>query len=454
MAGAPDDTIQTIPTDETPAGQRLAGRYRFVRLLGRGGTGHVYLAHDPVLDRQVAIKTILPAFCGNREVCRRIERECRLHAAIGVHPNIVTLHDRVEEQGRIHLVMEYVDGPTLAGLLAGRGEGSGGLPVAEVLDIVNQLLDALACIHGHGIVHRDIKTSNLLLHQREGGGFTVRLMDFGIARQEDGDRLTRLDTQGPGTPAYMAPERIDPRRYGATGPATDLYSVGVILYEMLAGAPPFTGTITEVFSGHLTGRVDMARLRPGLSGELKNVVARALEKEPERRFADAPAFQRALAAVPEAAAPDAPERDCKRDHRSGSGGGDREAATARTLLDPLAGRLSSDRNHGPRRRLLLLAAGLGLLSLLVLIWWHYRDNRPVPEPVPQTDQQLDQGRRQDNGMATAGSDLRKEEENTASALKVLESRRGAPEDGSAAAGKGREAGSDWEIIEVRDRKVR
>ncbi len=453
MAGAPDDTIQTIPTDETPAGQRLAGRYRFVRLLGRGGTGHVYLAHDPVLDRQVAIKTILPGLCDNREVRRRIERECRLHAAIGVHPNIVTLHDRIEEQGRLHLVMEYVDGPTLAGLLAGGDGESGKLPVTEILDIVGQLLEALACIHGHAIVHRDIKTSNLLLHRRQGGGFTVRLMDFGIAcQEEDSGRLTRLDGQGPGTPAYMAPERIDPQRYGDAGPATDLYSVGVILYEMLAGRPPFTGSITEIFNGHLAGAAPLDRLRPGVSEDLVNVVARALEKEPDRRFGDARAFQDALAAVPEAAGPDTPAGGRSRGHRSGPGGDDGTAAAARTLLDPLAGRFHAGPNHGRRQRLFILAAVLGLLSLLVLVLWLSPGNMPVPVPEPQADQ----GLARDHGTSSpsGGDDVKGEGEGTASALKVLESRRGRAEDGSAAADRGSEAGSDWEIIEVRDRKVR
>lgn len=299
-----DTNVDSRPPVVADDGGLIAGRYSLLRPLGEGGMGNVYLATDRVLARRVAVKTIRAELSGNEEVRARIKRECRLQAAIGTHPNIVTLYDTVEEDGHIYLVMEYVDGETLASRLA--ASGSAGLPLATALDIVRQILHALACIHEHDIVHRDIKTSNILLRLLPDGRFQAKLTDFGIARAgiEPGamTRLTSLGVQGPGTPAYMAPERIDSQAFGPVCPATDLYAVGIILYELLAGQPPFTGTMTEIFSGHLVVPPAMTALPAHLPERLRQVLGTALAKRTAERYGDAAGFLAALDGLDDAPA--------------------------------------------------------------------------------------------------------------------------------------------------------
>lgn len=278
----------------------VSGRYRFVRPLGAGGMGNVYLADDVLLARPVAVKTIRPELSGNTEVRARIRREYRMHAAIGVHPHIITLYDTVEGNGHIYLVMEYFAGETLSRQLSATA-GSPCMPLDQALGIIRQLLQALGCIHDRGIVHRDIKTSNILLQFHENGQCLAKLTDFGIARAgtepDNVTRLTSLGTQGPGTPVYMAPERIDPQTYGEICPATDLYAVGIILYELLTGAPPFKGAMTEIFSGHLVQQPALDELPPGVTADVKTVLNKALAKKPVDRYQDAASFLDALPVV-------------------------------------------------------------------------------------------------------------------------------------------------------------
>jgi serine/threonine-protein kinase len=263
--------------------------------------GDVYLAKDTQLPRQVAIKTIRQDLVNQPEICKRIERECQLHAKIGSHPNIVTLHDRVEYSGSICLVMEYVPGQTLQ--LALEEGAANGTPLdwTESVRIAGQCLEALGRIHAHGIVHRDVKPANILLGKDDAGRYVAKLMDFGIARlATDTDGMTILTQEGsggPGTPVYMAPEQIDSKKYGHVSPATDVYAMGIVLYQMLSGKPPFTGSLTEVFSGHLT------QAPPPLSADgdsdpgyadLEQVIRRALTKNPLQRYRTAQEFHEAL----------------------------------------------------------------------------------------------------------------------------------------------------------------
>ncbi|PIE72409.1 MAG: hypothetical protein CSA20_08055 [Deltaproteobacteria bacterium] len=274
-------------------GDVIAGRYRLLEKLGDGGMGEVFMAEDQKLSRQVAVKTIRHELKDDSEVRKRIDRECRLHAALGVHPNIVALHDRLEDSENIFLIMEYVPGKTASCLMAGKKAEDKTLSLNEAVSIILQTLEALAYIHDNDIIHRDIKPSNIILKETA-SGYVAKLMDFGIAYQEQDDatlaRLTSLSTGGPGTPAYMAPERIDAETFGEQGPATDLYSIGIILYEFLGGSPPFSGTMTEVFTAHLTRKPNFDAIADGLPPRLLEILAKALKKKQEERYRDARAF--------------------------------------------------------------------------------------------------------------------------------------------------------------------
>lgn len=337
--------------------------------------GAVYLADDLREGRQAAIKTIRPELADNAEVRARIRRERSLHASVAAHPNIVALRDTVEENDRLYLVLEYCPGETLAQRL------SRGAPptLGQSLDIIRQLLGALAVIHRHDIVHRDIKTANILLQSQADGRLLAKLTDFGIARPEDEDstltRLTSLDTRGPGTPAYMAPERIDPQTFGPISAATDLYAAGIILFELLAGRPPFRGAMTEIFTGHLMQPPDLALLPPGLPPALSAMVLRALAKRSSDRYPDADAFLAALEAVARELAA-APPADGDATLLVAGPGLRAEAGEPLTLLDPAA---------PPRqnRRRLGLALGGALVLLVVLgllLRWLGQPTAPPPDP--------------------------------------------------------------------------
>ena len=337
--------------------------------------GAVYLADDLRDGRQAAIKTIRPELADNAEVRARIRRERSLHASVAAHPNIVALRDTVEENDRLYLVLEYCPGETLAQRL------SRGAPptLGQSLDIIRQLLGALAVIHRHDIVHRDIKTANILLQSQADGRLLAKLTDFGIARPEDEDstltRLTSLDTRGPGTPAYMAPERIDPQTFGPISAATDLYAAGIILFELLAGRPPFRGAMTEIFTGHLMQPPDLALLPPGLPPGLSAMVLRALAKRSSDRYPDADAFLAALEAVARELAA-APPADGDATLLVAGPGLRAEAGEPLTLLDPAA---------PPRqnRRRLGLALGGALVLLVVLgllLRWLGQPTAPPPDP--------------------------------------------------------------------------
>lgn len=203
----------------------IAGRYRLDREIGRGGSGVVHLAHDEVLGRRVAIKRI-GLFPGSDSVeLERAEREARLAAAL-THPHVVSVFDLVDERDVRWLVMEYVDGETLAE----RVRGSGPLDAAEAAALLAQTADALVEAHGHGIVHRDVKPSNIMI-----AGTTAKLNDFGIARSADDASLTQTGLVT-GSPAYLAPEVASG---SSATPASDVWSLGATLYHAVTGRPPY-----------------------------------------------------------------------------------------------------------------------------------------------------------------------------------------------------------------------
>ncbi|MBX7254941.1 MAG: protein kinase [Candidatus Hydrogenedentes bacterium] len=276
------------------------GRFQILKTLGSGAMGEVRLARDTQLRRLVAIKTVRAELADDDAFAKRIERECVLHANVGMHPNIVMIFDTFREAGRIHMVMEYVDGETLQSLLERNAREGVSLTAQRSILICSQVLDALSRIHAQGVVHRDIKPSNIMIARDESGAPIAKLADFGIARADAvEDRLTEITVAGsgaPGTPLYMAPEQIDAATFGPVTPAADIYAMGALLYQLFSGEPPFRGTLTEVLHAHL--QLTPPPLRSSLLGvvpeEMDRVLRRALAKRPADRWPSAQAFRTEL----------------------------------------------------------------------------------------------------------------------------------------------------------------
>ncbi|MEV7169164.1 protein kinase [Streptomyces sp. NPDC093224] len=260
------------------AGTLIGGRYRLESLLGRGGTGEVWRAHDPRLGREVAVK-FLTADPADGHVVDRFHREARVMARLR-HPGITQVFDSGAQDGRLHLVMELLDGRNLGALVRA---AKSGMPVRRALDLAAQVADALSYAHWADIVHRDVKPANLML-LADG---RVKVCDFGIAgyvHAESG--LTRAGSLM-GTPDYMAPEQCRGLR---TDGRTDLYALGCVLFALLTGRPPFTthGDFRVVMLDHIhTPPPRLASLRPGVPVELDRLVSVLLAKDPAERPAHA-----------------------------------------------------------------------------------------------------------------------------------------------------------------------
>jgi serine/threonine-protein kinase len=267
--------------------QALAGRYIIERELGHGGSASVYLARDLKIPRLVALKVLAPelALAVRKE---RFQREIAIAARLD-HPHILTLFEADEAGGFLFYTMPPVHGESLGVRLS----RVGWLPLDEALDIASQVADALQYAHGEGVIHRDIKPGNILLDPNG----HIRVADFGIARAIAGEASEPLTDTGSvlGTVAYMSPEQI--RGLQLTG-QTDLYSLGCVLYEMLVGAPPYTGpTPQSVLAKHLVDPVPPIGLaRPEVPAGIVRIVERALAKDPRDRFRTAVEFRAALAA--------------------------------------------------------------------------------------------------------------------------------------------------------------
>ena len=270
-------------------GQVLAGRYELGAVLGRGGMAEVRAGWDRRLGRAVAVKTLLPELAEQPAIRRRFEGEARAAARLA-HPNAVAVFDVGDERGVPFIVMEEVIGPTLEQEMA-----TGPLDAERVRRLGQEVLAALGAAHAAGLVHRDVKPGNILM----AADGSAKVADFGIAKAvaDDEGTATRMDltTTGQllGTVAYMAPEQLAGR------PATvqsDLYSVGVVLYEALTGARPFAAPtpIAMVRAIDQATPVPLAECRPELDGSLAEVVERAMAKEPDQRFATADEMAAAL----------------------------------------------------------------------------------------------------------------------------------------------------------------
>jgi len=266
------------------------GEYRIVELLGAGGMGEVYRARHERLGRDVAVKVLAAEHGGDDAV--RFENEARIQAVL-THDNLAALYDYVELQGLRCLVMEYVPGESLADRLRRTGR----LAPAEALSILRQIAGAAACMHRNGVVHRDLKPSNV----RIDGGGRVKVLDFGIAKARNTPGLTAAGAVI-GTPAYASPEQL---RTGAVTPQSDVWAMGILLYEMATGRPPFRGTVpSQVWEAiSRSPREPVTAHVQSADGErIERIVTRCLAIDPRQRYADADAL---LAVLSGAGAPDA-----------------------------------------------------------------------------------------------------------------------------------------------------
>jgi serine/threonine protein kinase/dienelactone hydrolase len=313
---------------------KIISHYKIIEELGRGGMGVVYKAEDTKLSRIVALKLLSSHLTHNVEAKERFIREARAAAALN-HPNICTIHDIGDWDDQLFIVMEYVEGQSLDNKLK-----SGPIPIDEAIQIGIQICAGLQEAHNHGIVHRDIKSANIMI--TESG--QVRIMDFGLARSLKQSRLTK-ERSSLGTVAYMSFEQASGREVDHR---TDIWSLGVVMYEMITGKLPFPGEVDQVVIYSILNKepVPVADLKSGVPEQLEKIILKALEKEVDQRY---PSMQELL-------------KELKHLHKE-------QAAGFTPQVDTSLFRILF---HSPKA---LISASILFLILLLVTWFIYRNQK-------------------------------------------------------------------------------
>ena len=360
------------------------GRYRIVRRLGSGGMANVYLAEDEELGRQVAIKILNDRHASDESFVERFRREAKNAAGL-THPNIVSIYDRGEAEGTYYIAMEYLEGRSLKDRIVAEGP----LPIPAAIDATRQILHALGFAHRGGVVHRDVKPHNVLLSP-DGSERRYKVTDFGISRTS-ASQMTEAGSIV-GTAQYLSPEQA---RGAPVDQRSDIYSVGIVLYELLTGKLPFTGeTPLEIAMKHLSEiPKPPSALRPEVSPDLDMVVLRALAKDPSDRFESAEEMDRELGRVASGAAVTSETADAATAVLAGAGLA--EAAptmvSRRPVVAPRPTRREEYYDYEPPRRSRKfwpwLLTGLLLVGALVAgfyVWQQIQDeiNETKPVAVP------------------------------------------------------------------------
>ncbi len=273
----------------TEEANKRIGDYQILDELGSGGMGRVWRVRNVITDRIEAMKVLLPDLAGRQELAARFQREIKLMASLN-HPNIAALRTAFTADNQLYMVMEYVEGTNLADRLE-----KGPIAVGDAVNYISQVLSAVSYAHQQHIIHRDIKPANMMLTPQG----VIKLMDFGIARGGEERSLTMTGTTM-GSLSYMSPEQV---KGEATDARSDLYSVGVSLYEFVTGQRPFTATSDySIMAAHVKeAPKPPVELHPGLPAALNEIILMAIAKDPAQRFQTADAFRTALSSVPVAA---------------------------------------------------------------------------------------------------------------------------------------------------------
>ena len=283
---------------EKHIGKTIADRYRLIEKIGAGGMGAVYLVEDLMLKREVVLKMLLPTLDREEETIARFLREANLLSKLN-HPNIVTIHDSGNWQGISFIILEYLKGKNLEDILLEKGT----LPISWIKTALYQILDALEAAHRAGIIHRDLKPSNIFCREEPGQVCNIKILDFGAAIPVDRDAYEKITVTGDviGTPVYMSPEQIMGRK--DISPGSDIYSLGIILYEMICGVPPFiSGNKMSIVLGHLYKTPEpilWPEEKDSRHDRLQRVINTCLSKSPEDRYSSIRELREALETEPE-----------------------------------------------------------------------------------------------------------------------------------------------------------